>query len=424
MKSPYTPHYAWIIVAVTFITLLTAAGIRSTPGVLIVPLELEFGWSRAAISSAVSINLLLYGLMSPFAAALLDSIGVRRTMAVALSLMATGALLTTRMTHFWQMTLLWGVVVGCGSGMTSSSLSATVVTRWFHTSRGTVMGLLTASTATGQMVFLPILALLNERCGWRGSVLFMVAGIALIAPLVMFLMRNFPHDVGLRQFGDDGNGPDVSSDPGADRNPFRSAVNGLKLGLRSRDFWLLGGSFFVCGASTNGLIGTHLIPACVDHGIPEVRAASLLAMMGILDLAGTTFSGWLSDRHNNRYLLAWYYGLRGLSLLGLPYALNGRSWGLTVFAIFYGLDWIATVPPTVRLTADVFGRQKVGVMFGWIFACHQIGAALAAFGAGAIRTYLGDYLGAFLTSGLLCMFAVGLVLRIGRHDAVSQRVVS
>jgi sugar phosphate permease len=416
MKHPPRFHYAWVVVAVTFVTLLAAAGIRSTPGILIVPLEHEFGWSRATISAAVSVNLLLFGLISPFAAALLDSIGVRRTMALAMTLVAVGASLTTRMTQPWQMLLLWGVVVGCGSGMTSSSLSATVVTRWFHTSRGTVMGLLTASTATGQMIFLPLLALLNERYGWRSSVYFMVAVIAVIAPLVMLFMRNFPHEMGLRQVGDDGRCPDLSADPGADRNPFRSALNGLKVGLRSRDFWLLGGSFFVCGASTNGLIGTHLIPACVDHGIPEVRAAGLLAMMGILDLAGTTFSGWLSDRYNNRYLLAWYYGLRGLSLLGLPQALAGHSWGLTVFAIFYGLDWIATVPPTVRLTADVFGRNKVGIMFGWIFACHQIGAAVAAFGAGAIRTYVGDYFGAFLTSGLLCMIAVGLVLQIGGKE--------
>ena len=278
------------------------------------------------------------------------------------------------------------------------------------------MGLLTASTATGQMIFLPLLAIINERYGWRSSVLFMVGATAMIAPLVMIFMRNFPADVGLRSVGDDGTLDDLQNDPGADQNPFRSAIRGLRQGLRSKDFWLLGGSFFVCGASTNGLIGTHLIPACVDHGIPEVRAAGLLAMMGILDLAGTTLSGWLSDRYNNRYLLAWYYGLRGLSLLGLPQALEGHSWGLTVFAVFYGLDWIATVPPTVRLTADAFGRRQVGVMFGWIFACHQIGAALAAFGAGAVRTLMGDYLGAFITSGLMCMFAVGLVLRIGGRD--------
>lgn len=412
-------HYAWIIVAVTFLTLLTAAGIRSTPGVLIVPLEHEFGWSRATISAAVSLNLLLFGLISPFAAALLNSIGVKRTMAIALTLVVTGASLTTRMSEPWQMVLLWGVVVGCGTGMTTMSLSATVVTRWFQASRGTVMGVLTASTATGQLLFLPLLAHLAGQYGWRAATFCMVGVALVMIPLVLLLMRNFPADLGLRPYGDDGTNGEaaLTADAGADRNPFRSALAGLSRGVRSTDFWFLGGSFFVCGASTNGLIGTHLIPACVDHGIPEVQAAGMMAMMGVLDLAGTTLSGWLSDRFNNRYLLAWYYGLRGLSLLGLPHALAGHSWGLTVFAVFYGLDWIATVPPTVRLTADAFGRQHVGVMFGWIFACHQIGASLAAFGAGAVRTYLGDYLGAFLTSGLLCLFAVGLVLRIGRERA-------
>ncbi len=416
---PQKFHYAWIIVAVTFLTLLTAAGIRSTPGVLIVPLEHEFGWSRATISAAVSLNLLLFGLISPFAAALLNTIGLKRTMAIALTLVATGASLTTRMSEPWQMVLLWGVVVGCGTGMTTMSLSATVVNRWFHASQGTVLGVLTASTATGQMLFLPLLAYLTERYGWRAATFSMVGIILAVIPLVLLLMKNFPADLGVRPYGDDGTNSDpaLTSAAGSDRNPFRTALAGLSRGLRSRDFWLLGGSFFVCGASTNGLIGTHLIPACVDHGIPEVRAAGMMAMMGILDLAGTTLSGWLSDRYNNRYLLAWYYGLRGLSLLWLPQALAGHSWGLTVFAVFYGLDWIATVPPTVRLTANAFGRQQVGVMFGWIFACHQIGASLAAFGAGAVRTYLGDYLGAFLTSGLLCLIAVGLVLRIGRERA-------
>jgi sugar phosphate permease len=410
-------HYAWVIVAVTFLTLVTMAGIRSTPGVLIVPLELEFGWDRATISGAVSINLLLFGLLSPFAAALLDAIGVKRTMALALLLVAGGALLTTRMTAPWQMILLWGVVVGCGTGMTTASLSATVVSRWFSTGRGTVMGFLTASVATGQMVFLPLLATLNERFDWRAAVYCMVGFIVLVLPLVLLFMRNFPADLGLAPVGGATDEPLAAADPGADKNPFRTAVQGLKTGLRSRDFWLLGGSFFVCGASTNGLIGTHLIPACVDHGIPEVRAAGLLAMMGILDLIGTTGSGWLSDRFNNRYLLGWYYGLRGLALLGLPLALKGESWGLTLFAIFYGLDWIATVPPTVRLTAEAFGQRQVGVMFGWIFACHQVGAACAAFGAGAVRTWLGDYWSAFIAAGSLCLVAVGLVLGIGRQKS-------
>jgi sugar phosphate permease len=412
-QPPRRWHYAWIVVAVTFLTLLTTAGIRSTPGILIVPLEHEFGWTRATISVAVSVNLLLYGLMGPFAAAFFDRIGIRRTMSVALLLLALGVGSTVFMTKPWHMILIWGGVVGCGAGMTAYSLSATVVNRWFRRSQGTVMGVLTASSATGQLLFLPLLATLTHHHGWRIAALCM-AGMALVAlPLVILFMRNSPAAAGMLPFGQDqDDAPAAGSVSSPALNPFRAAVLGLQRGLRSTDFWLLAGSFFVCGASTNGLIGTHLIPACVDHGIPEVRAAGLLAMMGILDLFGTTLSGWLSDRYNCRYLLFCYYGLRGLSLIGLPHALGGPEWGLSAFAIFYGLDWIATVPPTVRLTADAFGRENVGVMFGWIFASHQIGAALAASFAGSVRTYLGDYMVAFILSGIICLFAAGLVLRI------------
>jgi sugar phosphate permease len=401
---------------VTFLTLLTTAGIRSTPGVLIVPLEHEFGWSRATISVAVSVNLLLYGLMGPFAAAFFDRFGVRRTMAIALCLLVVGVGATTAMTKPWHMILVWGVIVGCGAGMTALSLSATVVNRWFKKSQGTVMGVLTASTATGQLLFLPLLASLSHNHGWRAAALSIACAAIVVLPLVLLLMRNYPRNVGLRPYGEiDPESREVAPEalPPA-TNPFRAALMGLQRGLRSRDFWLLAGSFFICGASTNGLIGTHLIPACVDHGIPEVRAAGLMAIMGILDLIGTTFSGWLSDRYNSRYLLCWYYGLRGLSLLGLPFALSGPEWGLSAFAIFYGLDWVATVPPTVRLTADSFGRENVGVMFGWIFASHQIGAALAATFAGTVRTFLGDYIVAFLLSGTICLLAAGLVLRINK----------
>jgi sugar phosphate permease len=314
------------------------------------------------------------------------------------------------------MVLRWGVLVGCGSGAIALTLSATVVNRWFTQGRGTVMGILTASTATGQLLFLPLLASLTETRGWRTAA-FVVAGAALaVIPLVLLFMRDRPSAVGLTPHGDSEVPPRAAA---TGRNPAQLAWEGLRVGVRSTDFWLLAGSFFVCGASTNGLIGTHLIPACIDHGIPEVRAASLLAMMGVLDLAGTTFSGWLSDRYNNRYLLCWYYGLRGCALLGLPTALAGHSWGLSAFAVFYGLDWIATVPPTVRLTADAFGREKVGVMFGWIFAAHQIGASLATVSAGTVRTYLGDYFPAFLAAGTLCLLAAALVLRIAKAPAVS-----
>jgi len=411
-------HYAWIVVAVTFLTLLTTAGIRSTPGILIVPLEHEFGWSRATISLAVSMNLLLYGLMGPFAAAFFDKIGIRRTMALALLLLAMGVSGTVLMTKPWHMILIWGGVVGCGAGMTAYSLSATVVSRWFKKSQGTVMGVLTASAATGQLLFLPFLASLSHHHGWRVAALAIAGAALVVLPLVLIFMRNRPEEIGLQMFGAEASDPEpaASSASPDNANPFSMAIMGLQRGLRSKDFWLLAGSFFICGASTNGLIGTHLIPACVDHGIPEVRAASLLALMGILDLFGTTFSGWLSDRYNCRYLLFCYYGLRGLSLLGLPYALSGPQWSLSAFALFYGLDWIATVPPTVRLTAEAFGRENVGVMFGWIFASHQIGAALAATFAGTVRTYLGDYAIAFILSGLMCMLAAGLVLRINKPD--------
>ncbi|BCS55375.1 MFS transporter [Geobacter sp. SVR] len=418
-------HYAWVVAGVTFLTLLVTAGIRSTPGVLIVPIEHEFGWSRATISVAISLNLLLYGLMGPFAAAFFDKFGVRRTMTMALLLLTIGVCATTFITRPWHMILIWGVVVGCGAGMTAYSLSATVVSRWFHTSQGTVLGVLTASTATGQLLFLPFLAQLAHHHGWRQAAFAIACAALAILPLVACFMRNHPRDKGLLAYGETP-GDDIASDTSAVQrsNPFQVAIQGLRRGLVSRDFWLLAGSFFICGASTNGLIGTHLIPACVDHGITEVRAAGLLALMGILDLFGTTFSGWLSDRYNSRYLLCCYYGLRGLSLLGLPQALAGPEWGLSAFAIFYGLDWIATVPPTVKLTAEAFGRASVGIMFGWIFASHQIGAALAATFAGSVRTYLGDYMIAFLLSGLICLLAAGLVLRINRQPAPAAETVA
>ena len=402
-------HYGWIVAGVTFLTLLASAGIRATPGILIIPLEREFGWTRATVSFAVSINILLYGLFGPFAAALMDRVGVRRVMMASLGLVAAGVGLTTVMRASWQLVLLWGVVVGLGTGTMALVLGAYIANRWFAERRGIVMGLLTASTATGQLLFLPFLASLVVTSGWRSAVL-VVAGVALLmVPLVYIFMRNDPSDVGLRPVGATADAAPVSS--GA--NPAAAALAALREGFRSRDFWLLAGSFFICGASTNGLIGTHLIPASMEHGIPEVTAAGLLAAMGVFDLIGTTVSGWLSDRWDNRYLLCWYYGLRGLSLLFLPYALGTQFLGLAAFAVFYGLDWVATVPPTVRLTADIFGRQRVGVMFGWISASHQLGAATAAFGAGAVRSWLGSYQVAFMTSGLLCLIASGLVIRIG-----------
>jgi MFS family permease len=403
-------HYAWIVFAVTFFTLLAAAGIRSIPGVLIVPLEQEFGWSRAVISVGISINLLLFGLSGPFAAAFMNRFGIRRVVLCALLLIAIGVGLTPLMRSPWQLYLLWGVVVGGGTGAMAGVLATTVANRWFVARRGLVTGILTAAGATGQLAFLPGLAALAVGLGWRAASLAVAIAILAAVPAVALLMRDSPRQVGLRAYGASG----VDAPEAAAANPFRAATDGLVRSVRHPDFWLLAASFFICGASTNGLIGTHLIPAAVDHDIPEVTAAGMLALIGVFDIAGTTISGWLTDRYDARWLLFWYYGLRGLSLLLLPFALGSAYLQLLVFIVFYGLDWVATVPPTISLSAGVLGRANAGIVFGWIFASHQLGAAFAASAAGGLRTWLGDYQVAFISAGLLCLVASGLVIRIGR----------
>lgn len=403
-------HYAWIVAAVTFLVLLIGAGTRSAPSVLIVPLEQEFGWSRATISFAVAVNIFLYGMTGPFAAAIMDRFGIRRTIVGALTLVATGVVATIPMRESWQLVVLWGFVVGAGTGFTALVMASMIATRWFAKQRGLVMGLLTASTATGQLVFLPLFAKLAEAYGWRmvAATLGCVA-IAAIVP-VFLLLRDRPEDAGVAPYGAD----ETHVAPARSiANPFGTAFRVLAHGLKSRDFLLLAGTFFICGASTNGLIGTHLISACLDHGIPEVAAASLLAVMGIFDFFGTTASGWLSDRFDARKLLFWYYGLRGLSLIFLPYSFIS-FYGLSLFAVFYGLDWIATVPPTVKLTAKSFGDENVGIYYGWIGAAHQIGAASAAWLAGIVRVEAGDYFYAFVFAGGLCLLASIMVLLIGR----------
>jgi sugar phosphate permease len=405
------PHYAWVVLAITFLVLLTSAAIRATPGVLIVPLEQEFGWSRATISFAISINLLLYGLIGPFAAGFVNRYGPRRVMAASAFLIGLGALATIAMKHPWQLIALWGVVVGAGTGIIAIVLGATVVQRWFYLHRGLALGLLTASSATGQLLFLPLLAQVVVSSGWRWAVIIVGVVALVVAPIAFFVMRDRPQDKGLEPLGL----PDTETVPApATGNPFVAAMSALREASHSREFWILAGSFFVCGVSTNGLVGTHLIPACMDHGIPEVQAAGLLAVMGIFDLVGTTGSGWLSDRFDNRLLLLMYYGLRGLALLYLPYGFVSEGHGLSIFAVFYGLDWIATVPPTVALARQAFGAEKAGLVFGWIMAAHQVGAALAASVAGLIRTSEGNYDHAFMIAGFLCMISAIGVLFAGR----------
>jgi predicted MFS family arabinose efflux permease len=409
-------HYGWVVAAVVFLVLLAAAGTRATPSVMMVPLEHQFGWSRATISLAISVNIALYGLTGPFAAASMQRFGVRPTLMIALVVMAGGVALSSLMTAPWHMILIWGVMVGGATGVAALTLSATVVNRWFVERRGLVMGVLTASSATGQLVFLPMLASVAEHHGWRPVVLIVAVVAAVVLPLVAFLLPERPASVGLRPYGEPHDAP--RTDAQAAQNPLAIAFGTLAAASKSRDFWLLFFSFFICGASTNGYIGTHLIAMCGDYGLSEVQGASLLAAMGIFDLFGTTLSGWLSDRFNSRVLLFWYYGLRGLSLIYLPHAFGIDFFGLPLFAAFYGLDWIATVPPTVRLTTDAFGKESAPVVFGWVVAGHQLGAAFAAYGAGLLRSSLGTYTVASMISGGLCLIASMLVLRIHRRGAV------
>jgi len=414
-RSSAKLHYAWIVAAVTFLILLATAGVRATPAIFMVPLEREFGWTRAAISGAIAINIALFGLIGPFAASLMSRYGLRRIVLAALALVATSVGVSSRMHTPWQLTLFWGVLVGTGTGVTALVLAAVIVTRWFDERRGLVLGILSAANATGQLVFLPLLAHVVTSHGWHSATYVVSGAAAAVFVIALVWLRDQPSDVGLLPYGATRAPPPAQPAESVARSPLR----GLFWAARSREFWILAGSFFVCGASTNGLIGTHLIPACMDHGIPEVTAAGLLAAMGVFDLVGTTASGWLTDRYNSRLLLFGYYGLRGLSLLFLPFALASQHIWLSGFAVFYGLDWIATVPPTVRLTADAFGSENVGVVYGWIGASHQLGASFAALTAGVIRTSLGDYRVAFWLSGGLCLVAAALLISTGRRVTVA-----
>jgi sugar phosphate permease len=405
-------HYAWIVAGITFATLLLAGGVRGSPGILVVPLETEFGWSRATISLAIGINIFLYGLSGPFAAALMERFGLRRTILAGLAAIGVGVLATPMMREPWQLVLLWGVVVGAGSGMIANVLAANVAVRWFAARRGLVVGVLTAAAAGGQLLFLPLFAAIAVSYGWRFMALTLAALALGLLPLVRLLMRDRPRDVGLRRYGE--SGPSVEQAARPALNPVAAAFGALADGVRSRNFWLIGGAFFICGAY--GLIGTHLIPACIDHGIPEVTGASLLAAMALFNFLGGIGSGWLTDRVDPRILLLVYYGLRGLSLIYLPFAFVS-FYGLSMFAIFYGLDWIATVPPTIRLTANTFGAERTGMMYGWITAIHQLGGASAALVGGVLRVDLGTYLEAFLLSGLLCLVAAAMVMLIALKPA-------
>jgi predicted MFS family arabinose efflux permease len=407
---PAPSRWPWAVAAAAFVALTAAAGFRSTPGVLIEPLHAEFGWSTATISSAVSLNLLLYGVVAPFAAALMERLGMRRVVAAALLLVAAGSGLTVFMTASWQLLLLWGVLVGVGTGSMALAFVATVTARWFVSRRGLVAGVLTASSAAGNLVFLPLAAALVGSAGWRAASLVVAGAALLVVPVVLLVLREHPSDVGTVPYGADRPVATVTVPGGAARN----AWDALRDAARTSTFWRLAGGFAICGASTLGLIGTHFVPAAHEHGMPPTAAAGLLAVVGAFDIVGTVASGWLTDRWDSRRLLATYYLLRGASLVVLPVLLAPTATPpLWAFVVFYGLDWVATVPPTLTLCREHFG-ERGPVVFGWVFAFHQVGSAVAAVGGGLVHDLTGSYDGAWWGAGALCLVAAGLSLGVAR----------
>lgn len=404
-------HFSWVIVGIVFLTMLTSSAALGLPGAFLQPLSREFGWNTEQISSALAVRFALFGLMGPFAAILMERYGLRRVVCTALVLIATGLMLATQMTALWQLIVLWGIVLGMGSGMTALVLGAVVANRWFESRRGLVLGLLTASSATGQLVFLPLAAWLIERYGWRMAIAPVFISCLVVAGLAFCFLRNRPQELGLAAYGGD---PSTANAPAPARKMgFMEPLRVLGSVSGSSTFWILFGTFFVCGLSTNGLIQTHFISLCGDYGLAALPAASVLAMIGAFDFIGTIASGWLSDRFDNRKLLFWYYGLRGLSLLWLPSS-DFTLYGLSLFAMFYGLDWVATVPPTVKLVSATFDPARAGMIFGWVFAGHQLGGAVAAYGAGLTRTVMLSYSPALYAAGAACIVAAVLVFGIKR----------
>ena len=402
-------HYAWIVLAVMFAATLAGVGVRAAPGVMIVPLQRAFGWDVATVSGAISLNIILLGATGPFLTGLIEVIGLKRTILACMAMLIAGTGLSNLMTAPWQMFLTWGLMVGIGSGAGAMGMAAAIANRWFAKRNGLAMGLLTAANAAGQLIFLPLLAMLAQRYGWRGVSVAVTLAVLAMVPVVAILLPEWPANIGLGPYGAAAS-PSPTTHQG---NPFGVAMTALFRASHSFDFWLLALSFAICGLSTNGLINTHLIAYCADRGISEVAGAGILASLGVFSLIGATASGWMCDRFNPRILLFWYYGLRGLSLVIVPFT-QFDVVSLSIFSIFYGLDWVATGPATFALTNQLFGRRDTPVIISWIFAAHQIGGALAAFGAGAVRSFTGDYLLAFMTSGLACLLASLLVLRVTR----------
>ncbi len=413
-------HYSWVILSITFFSIIVAGIVRSSSGVFIVPFETEFGWDRSIISLAFAVSLLLYGLSGPFMAALIEVLGLKKMMVLAMTTLLAGVSLTYFMEQPWQLIIIWGIIIGLGSGLFLTVLSPYVANRWFEKRRGLAVGILTASTATGQLILLPVLAFIIENHSWRLAIALILILSIIMLMIILLFMKNSPKEIGILPYGLEDEAQEKQ--PIQKENPIVMAFQSLFEAVRVKEFWLLAGSFFICGLSTSGLIGTHFITYCIGFGFAAVTAASMLSFMGVFDLIGTTLSGWFSDRFDNRWLLFWYYILRGASLILLPFALSeGSITLLMILTVFYGLDWIATVPPTINISRQVFGVEKSVIVYGWIFAAHQAGAAVAAFGGGLIYNVFNSYTWAFFLAGMFCLLASLFVIVIKKHKSEFAR---
>lgn len=386
----------------------------ASSGVFLTPFEQEFGWNRQVISLAFGISLFFYGFAGPFMAALLQKFGLKKMMLASMGTLLIGLLLIFLMNQSWQLIIIWGAIIGLGSSLFLTVLSPYVANHWFKEKRGLATGILTASTAMGQLILLPVLATIIENYSWRWAVGLIITISVVMFFIIFLFMRNTPKEIGILPYGQTED-IEVVHDQ-SKSNPIVIAFKGLADAIRAKEFWLLAGSFFFCGFSTNGLVGTHFISYCISFGIPIVTAASLLSFMGVFNMVGTTLSGWLSDRIDNRWLLFWYYLFRGASLVLLPFALmEGNLTWILVFSVFYGLDWVATVPPTINLSRQIFGVHKSAIIYGWIFASHQVGAATAAYGGGMLYSYFNTYTWAFFMAGVCCVMASLFVILIKKQ---------
>lgn len=407
-------HYSWIILVITFFSIIVAGIVISSSGVFINAFENEFGWDRSVIALAFAVSLFLYGISGPFMAALLEVIGVKKMMLVSMATLITGSTLTLVMNQSWHLIIIWGFIIGLGASLFLTVVSPYVSTHWFGKRRGLALGILSASTATGQLILLPVLAAIIDKYSWRWAIGLIIVLCFIMLIIIFLFMKNTPKDAGILPYGIEEE-EQVSKEE-QKGNPIVLAFKGLFAAVKVKEFWLLAGSFYICGLSTSGLIGTHFVSYCISFGIPLVTAASFLSFMGIFNLVGTTLSGWLSDRFDNRWLLFWYYSLRGASLVLLPYSLmEGSFILLAIFTVFYGLDWIATIPPTIGITRQIFGINKSGIIYGWIFAFHQAGAATAAYGGGLIYKFFDSYTWTFFLAGVFCVIASLFVIIIKKQ---------